>query len=130
MLGLPAARRASPGTHQDWQWRLAVNRLEQASERLRIERTHVQILPHRGREVIGRFLAKPSRVSSPGGNIARERPSLSLEIVHERLDQQRPDRRKLAPSHALDLLHDVRPIHLVIDPLTISEQLEKRALML
>jgi hypothetical protein len=50
--------------------------------------------------------------------------------MDESLPQQRLDREQLLASHALDLLDDVLPVHLAIDPFTAGETAQQLALAL
>ena len=63
-------------------------------------------------------------------DIARVRPTLGLEHVHERLEQQRFDRVQLLASHALDLLDDVHPVRPFIDRFARGDPPQQIALAL
>jgi len=50
--------------------------------------------------------------------------------MHERLEQQRFDGVDLALPHAFDLLDDVLPIHLIVDPLAAGDAAQECGLTL
>ena len=65
------------------------------------------------------------------GNIGGERPSLAFEIVVQRLDDVGFDSPQFAPTHALDFLCDIVPVHVgIVDVLAGGDAAQQRGLAL
>src|SRR6516225_7657817 len=113
-----------------WERCGAVDRIRDCPQGAAVELHHVYPLPHRGHKPSGGVTPEPSGLSLPMRNIAGERPSLGLQHVDESLNEERFDRMQLLAAHALDLVDDVRPIDLLIDPLASGETAQQRCLLL